>query len=62
MLDRRPVVAASASWAADTVTVCARSQSSAVKVSAPDTVTSGLPATDGVTVTGPEGCERSTTV
>ena len=33
-----------------------------MNVSAPDTVTSGLPATDGLTVTAPEGCVSSTTV
>ena len=40
-----------------------RVQFSAVKVSAEGlTVTSGLPDANGVTVTGPAGCDASTTV
>ena len=38
----------------------ARFQIAAVKVSAPDAVTSALPVTNAVT--GPVGCERSTTM
>lgn len=55
--------AASASWAAETVTVRAWSQVASVKVSAALSVTSVSPvARDGVTVTSPDGCEVSTTV
>ena len=54
---------ASVSAAADTVTVCAVDQVPAVNVSGDgDSVTSGLPVRDSVTVTSPVGREVRTTV
>ena len=55
--------AASASWAADTLTVCAVPQLAGVKVRvAGDTVTSGLPLLVTLITTSEVGCTSRTTV